>query len=153
MISKNKPLFESQKWDVLFEDHCSGWRGFFGLVCSKYGNCTMSNFYYNYQNPSAFCFLVQIRPVVFLSPSRSDKFEYESKSEMNSGSCSQKTSSWKWPINVGTFLGMSQQHCCFMCMWWNNRPLWLDKSCISSLPRKAAGLLFFFRMTEQDDTH
>ena len=93
MISKNKPLFESQKWDVLFEDHCSGWHGFFGLVCSKYGNYTMSNFYYNYQNPSAFCFPVQIRPIVFLSPSRSDKFEYESKSEMNSGSCSQKTSS------------------------------------------------------------
>ena len=81
MISKNKPLFESQKWNVLFEDQCSRWHGFFGLVCSKYGNCTMSNFYYNYQNPSAFCFLVQIRPVVFFSFSGSDKFEYESKNK------------------------------------------------------------------------
>ena len=62
---------------------------------------------------------------------------------MNSGSCSQKSSSWKWPINVGTSLEMSQQHCCFMCMWWNNRPLWRDKSSISSLSRKAARLRFF----------
>ena len=151
MISKNKPLFESQKWDVLFEDQCSRWHGFFGLVCSKYGNCTMSNFYYNYQNPSAFCFLVQIRPVVFFSLSGSDKFEYESKNKMNSGSCSQKSSSWKWPINVGTSLEMVSSivvscacdeitdHC--------NARSRLFQVCLEK-PHDYV----FLRMTEQDDT-
>ena len=32
---------------------------------TQWGNCRMASFYYYYQNPSVFCFLVQIRTFVF----------------------------------------------------------------------------------------
>ena len=31
---------------------------------SEQNNCTMTSFYYNYQNPSVCCFLVQIKAIV-----------------------------------------------------------------------------------------
>ena len=48
--------------------------------------------YYNYENPSVCLLLVQMRAIV-LKPQRNGKFEQENKNEMNSGSCSQMSSS------------------------------------------------------------
>ena len=49
----------------------------------------MTSYYYNYQNASVCCFLVQIKAsYCSLILSGIDKCKYESKNEMNSGSCS-----------------------------------------------------------------
>ena len=53
----------------------------------------MTSFYYNVQNPSFCCFLVQIRAIVFLNIGEIDKFKLLSEDEMNSGSCSRMSSS------------------------------------------------------------
>ena len=52
----------------------------------------MASFYYNYQNPSGFCFLKLIRAIVLCCPLGLKKFEFEKESEMNSGSFSKITS-------------------------------------------------------------
>ena len=53
----------------------------------------MASFYYYYQNPSGFCFLVEIIAFVILpSLGLITKFKYERKNEMNSGLSSKKTS-------------------------------------------------------------
>ena len=58
----------------------------------------MASFYYYYQNPSGFCFLVEIIAFVILpSLGLITKFKYERKNEMNSGLSSKKTLSCKWP--------------------------------------------------------
>ena len=57
----------------------------------------MTSFYYNYQNPSVCCFLLQIRTIVLWSSAGLTNFNNKAKNEMNSGSCSQMSSSWKWP--------------------------------------------------------
>ena len=57
----------------------------------------MMSFYYD-QNPSGFCFLVQIGAFVILDLAGITKFKYERKNEkMDSGRDSKMTSSWKWP--------------------------------------------------------
>ena len=53
----------------------------------------MASFYYNYQNPSGFSFLMLIRAIVLFCPLGLKEFAFEKKSEMNSGSCSKITSS------------------------------------------------------------
>ena len=50
----------------------------------------MASFYYYDQNPSSFCFLVQIRAFVTLSSL--------GLPNLNSGRCSKMTPSCKWPI-------------------------------------------------------
>ena len=44
----------------------------------------MASFYYNYQNPSGFCFLMLIRAICSLLSPGITKFEFEKESEMNS---------------------------------------------------------------------
>ena len=51
----------------------------------------MLSFYYYYQNPSGFCFLMQIRVICHLNLNGINKFKYERKNEMNSGPSSKKT--------------------------------------------------------------
>ena len=51
----------------------------------------MPSFYYYYQNPSGFCFLMQIRVIFHLNLNGINKFKYERKNEMNSGPSSKKT--------------------------------------------------------------
>ena len=53
----------------------------------------MASFYYNYQNPSGFSFLMLIRAIVLCCPLGLKEFEFEKESEMNSGSFSKITSS------------------------------------------------------------
>ena len=50
------------------------------------------HFHYYYQNPSGFCFFVQIKAFVIT------KFKYERKNEKDSGRSSKMTPSCKWPI-------------------------------------------------------
>ena len=50
----------------------------------------MTSFYPNYQNPSVFCFLLQVKAIsIFLNLYRFDKFKQECKNEMPYGSCGQ----------------------------------------------------------------
>ena len=58
----------------------------------------MASFYYYDQDPSGFCFLVQIRAFVFFSLTGATKFKYEKKTQKNSGRSSKMTPSCKWPI-------------------------------------------------------
>ena len=51
---------------------------------------TMASFYYNYQNPSGFCFLMSY---CCLLSTRITKFEFEKENEMTFGSCSKMTPS------------------------------------------------------------
>ena len=44
----------------------------------------MTSFYYNYQNPSGFCFLMLIRAIVLCCPMGLQKFEFEKENKMNS---------------------------------------------------------------------
>jgi len=59
----------------------------------------MVSFYYYDQNPSGFCFLVQIKPgFCYLNLTGTTKFKYKKKNEMNSVLSFKKTSSCKWLI-------------------------------------------------------
>ena len=58
----------------------------------------MLPFYYFDQDPSGFCFLVQIRAFVILNLTGGTKFTYEKKNEKNSARSSKMTPSCKWPI-------------------------------------------------------
>ena len=60
----------------------------------------MALFDYNYQNPSVFCFLMLIRAIVLCSPVGLQNLNLKRKTNLNSGSCSQMTPSWKWPIEI-----------------------------------------------------
>ena len=55
----------------------------------------MASFYYNYQNPSGFSFLMLIRAIVLCWDSFTGitKFTFEKENEINSGSCSKMTPS------------------------------------------------------------
>ena len=59
----------------------------------------MTSFYYYDQNPSWFCFLVQIRSSV-INLAGITKFKYERKNEKDSGRSSKTTPSCKWPITI-----------------------------------------------------
>ena len=58
----------------------------------------MTSFYYYDQNPSGFCFLVQIRAFFNLNLAGISKFKYERKNEEYSGSSAKTTPPCKWPI-------------------------------------------------------
>ena len=58
----------------------------------------MASFYYYDQNPSGFCFLVQIRALVILSSLGLPNFKSERKNEKHYGRSSKMTPSGKWPI-------------------------------------------------------
>ena len=58
----------------------------------------MASFYTYYQNPSGFCFHVQIMGICFLHFIGFTKFKYQRKNEMNSRLRSKKTSPCKWLI-------------------------------------------------------
>ena len=55
----------------------------------------MTSFYYYDQNPSVFCFLVQIRALYYLILAGIAKFKNESKNEKYSGRSSKMTPSCK----------------------------------------------------------
>ena len=57
----------------------------------------MASFYYYDQDPSGFCFLVQIT-ACYLNLTGATKFKYEKKNEKNSGRSSKMRPSCKWPI-------------------------------------------------------
>ena len=59
----------------------------------------MVSFYYNDQNPSGFCFLVQISAFDIKNLVRITKFKCERKNEKNSGRSSKMTPLCKWPID------------------------------------------------------
>ena len=44
----------------------------------------MASFYYNYQNPSGFCFLMLMRAIVLCPLLGLQNFEFEMENEMNS---------------------------------------------------------------------
>ena len=50
----------------------------------------MASFFYYYQNPSGFCFLVQNLGFYYFNLNGINKFKYERKHEMNSGLSSKK---------------------------------------------------------------
>ena len=58
----------------------------------------MGSFYFYNQNPSGFCFLVQIRAFSNSKLTGIIKFNNERENEMNSALSSKKKSSCKWPI-------------------------------------------------------
>ena len=58
----------------------------------------MASFYYYDQNPSGFCFLVQITAFVIKSSLELLNFKSEGKNEKNSGRSSKMTPSCSWPI-------------------------------------------------------
>ena len=59
--------------------------------------CTMTSFYYYDQNPSGFCFLVQIRAFV-IQTSLGLQNKYERKNEKDYGRSSKMTPLCKWLI-------------------------------------------------------
>ena len=59
----------------------------------------MASFYYYGQDPSGFCFLVQIRAFCYLNLTGVTQFKYEKKTEKNSGRSSKMTSPCKWSIS------------------------------------------------------
>jgi len=61
----------------------------------------MTSFYDYDQNPSEFCFLVQIRAFVIQTP---PGLQYEMKNEKGSDRSSKMTPSCKWPIDQLKFL-------------------------------------------------
>ena len=63
----------------------------------------MVSFHYYDQDPSGFCFLVQVRAFVILNPHGATKFKYKNKTQKNSGRSSKMTSSCKWPAYKQTF--------------------------------------------------
>ena len=52
------------------------------------------------QNPSGFCFLVQIKAFVIQPSPGLPKFKYQRKKEEDSGRTSKMTPSCKWPLVV-----------------------------------------------------
>ena len=58
--------------------------------------CTIASFYSYYQNPSGFCFPMQIRAFIILT----SRDLMKGKDVLKCGLSSKKISSSKWPINV-----------------------------------------------------
>ena len=54
--------------------------------------CMMTQFDYNYQNPSGFAFLVLISDIVIFSPLGLQNLNKKNKNKLNPGSCSQISS-------------------------------------------------------------
>ena len=67
--------------------------------CSYNRPLMMTSFYYYDQNPSWFCFLVQIRAFVYLSFAEITKFKNERKNKKDCGRSSKMIPSWKWLLN------------------------------------------------------
>ena len=58
----------------------------------------MASFYYYDQDPSGFCFLVQIRAFVIQTSLGLHNLNMKGKNEKDSGRSSKMTPSCKWPI-------------------------------------------------------
>ena len=102
----------------------------------------MASLYYCDQNPSGFCFLVQISAFVNLDLAGITEFKCERKNEKNSDRSSKRTPSCKWPIGViyrppsentlefiekvnEIISGITKgnKHCCFnkLCKYFTNK--------------------------------
>ena len=74
-----------------------GYENVFGKH-SEWGICTMTSFYYYYQNPSGFCFLVQIRAFVISTSMGLTNLNMKENTKWILVSVVKKTPSYKWPI-------------------------------------------------------